>query len=169
MKEFYFGDFNKRARLLKGHIESKIYKKYHEELVICCHDVVIDYNSKILLVERNIEPAKGLLWPIGGKLIRGLDNEESLKRKVKDETGLEISEIKFLGIARTLFDTDPFNHGKGTDTVNLLYYAKGDGEIKLDRFHSGFRLLTLDEYNSIRNNINEFTSYIMDLALPFFK
>jgi hypothetical protein len=62
--------------------------------------------------------------------------EKSLKKKVKEECSLELTDLRELGAARFFFETDPFGHGKGTDTISIVYYAKGSGQLKLDELHS---------------------------------
>jgi len=107
----------------------------HRHLVVACHDVFIAYQGGILLVLRDNKPAKGILWPIGGRIERGVGIEKSLKIKVKEECGLTISKIKELGCGRTLFVEDPFKHNHGTDTLNIVFFAEGHGKLKLNKLH----------------------------------
>ena len=72
------------------------FREAHKNLIIVCHDVFIKYNNGILLVERNNLPAKNVLWPIGGRVLRGVHTEKSLKQKVKEECNLEINSIEFI-------------------------------------------------------------------------
>lgn len=148
MKEYPIEDNKKISRqpLKASWMDIKDYITAHQDLVICCHDVFIKYQDGILLVNRDNYPAKNTLWPIGGRVERGSDAIESLKNKVKNECGLKIKNIKFLGTARTLFKTDPFGHGKGTDTMNLAYSAEGYGKIKLDKLHNNPTIVTLKDY-----------------------
>jgi len=118
----------------------------HRHLVITCHDVFIAYQDGILLVLRDNKPAEGILWPIGGRLERGLEIEKSLKIKVKEECGLTISKIKKLGCGRTLFVEDPFKHNHGTDTLNLVFFAEGHGKLKLNNLHKDPVIVTKKNY-----------------------
>ena len=114
----------------------------HKSLVILCHDVFVEYQGGILLIRRNNYPAKNTLWPLGGRIERGITILDSLKKKVLIESNVELYDIKFIGHARTFFETEPFGHGRGTDTFNLVYYAKGKGKLKLDDDHSEPTIIT---------------------------
>jgi len=154
------------AKLQAGHAPIEEYSTAHRTVSIVCHDVVVRMRDKYLLIERDNVPAKGILWPLGGRVARGISAEESLKDKVFREAGIEITNIKFLGVARTLFETDPFGHGKGTDTVNLMYLADGQGEIKLDELHKSPTLFIREEYHErLRSNLHPYVIEIMDKAL----
>jgi len=118
----------------------------HRHLVVACHDVFIAYKKGILLVVRDNEPVKGELWPIGGRLERGVRIERSLKVKVKEECGLTIGNIKELGWGRTLFAADPFSHKRGTDTFNLVFFARGRGKLQLNKLHKDPVVITRENY-----------------------
>lgn len=113
----------------------------HKSLTLFCHDIFVEYNGKILMVERKNEPAKDAIWPLGGRVVRGMNLEESARQKVWKEAHLAIDDIQLLGIGRTYFKTDPFDHGRGTDTVNAVFYAKGAGDLRLDDLHANPLLL----------------------------
>jgi ADP-ribose pyrophosphatase YjhB (NUDIX family) len=139
------------------------YVDAHKNLVISCHDVLIKYKGGILLIMRDNIPAKDILWPMGGRVLRGVPTEESLKRKIKSECGLDLENIKFLGCARTIFKTDPFGHGKGTDTMNLVYVADGIGELKLDKLHKDPLIVTREKYTSeFREGLHPYIRDFMD-------
>ena len=146
------------------------YKGAHEKLVISCHDVFINYKGGILLVKRDNLPVKNEFWSIGGRVKRGLLTEDSLREKVKEECGLELEEIQFLGSCRTYFATDPFGHGHGTDTLNVIYYAKGKREINLDNLHSDSIIVTPEMYTSeFKNKLHPYVRDYMDLAMKMLK
>lgn len=155
------------SKLITQKLSADDYKKINSCTVISCHDVIIDYNGKCLLITRNNFPAKGELWVLGGRIEKGLSIEESLKKRVKEESNLDIYDINFLGCCRTFFKTDPFNHGNGVDSINLIFYAKARGELKLDNFHKDPILLSKNDYNSnFKEKLNPFVKYILDLGMP---
>ncbi len=137
IKEYYYENGKKvdNSKLQTGKIPLEDYKIVHKASIICCHDVFITYNGGILLVTRDNLPAKDVLWPVGGRIQRGFSIEESLKKKALEECGLELANLINLGIARTTFQTDPFGHRKGTDSLNIAYFAVGKGKLKLDNLH----------------------------------
>lgn len=143
-------------------LEEEVYKAAHQGLIIACHDVFIDYEGKILLVNRDNFPAKNHLWPIGGRLLKGVPAETSLREKAYKECGLFLDSLHLLDIDRTLFKTDPYNHGKGTDSLNVVYYAKGSGNIKLDDLHNKFVLVGTKEYIDLREKLHPYVKQYLD-------
>lgn len=122
-------------KLVSGFMPTDLFKQYHRDSVISCHDIFVQYNGGILLVKRKGDPAKGNLWPLGGKMDKGVPTEESLRDKVREESGLELYDLADLGHDRTFFNTDPFGHGHGTDSVNIVYFGRGKGSINLNKLH----------------------------------
>ncbi len=140
-----------------------IYRQTHAATVIACHDVFIHYQGGILLIRRKTAPAVNILWPIGGRISRGLTTEESIRQKVKEECNLELQEIRTLGFARTYFSTDPFGHGKGTDSLNVIMAGKGMGDLKLDQHHEKPEVITPEYYFSIRETLHPYVRDYMDM------
>jgi ADP-ribose pyrophosphatase YjhB (NUDIX family) len=143
-------------------LPKEFYPEAHKGLPIVCHDVFIEYNGGILFVIRDNVPAKGELWCIGGRVKKGFGMLDSLKDKTRQECGLEINDIKFLGNARTFWKTDPFRHGKGTDTINFVFYAKGTGELKLDDLHKEPQIITPEKYKIARDKLHPYMRDFMD-------
>lgn len=144
------------------------YIKAHKSLVIPCHDVFILYDGGIFLIERKNYPSKGQLWPVGGRILRGIPIEESLKLKVKEECNLDLKEITELGHVRFYDNTDPFGHKKGTDNISFVFFSKASGKIKLDENHSGFKIISPSNYTSdFRNSLHPFVKDFMDKAMKY--
>jgi len=69
------------------------------------------YKNKILLTKRAVPPLKGW-WDLpGGFVDRGETAEQALKRELKEETGLNVSELKFFGTYKGIYPSsfDPFH------------------------------------------------------------
>ncbi len=161
------GEDVKMHRLYAPALPKEEYALVHKNIVIACHDAAIEYDGGILLVVRDNLPAKGCLWPIGGRINRGMTTTASLQKKVKEECGLEITNIVFLGTARAYFRTDPFDHGQGTDTLGLMFYGKGKGELLLDPLHKDPRIVTPRQYNpAFRASLHPYVREILDKAMP---
>lgn len=168
MKEYAVEDRKKvNLQTLAAPLLSKeVYAQAHQYLPIACHDVFIEYKGGILLVVRDNLPAKSILWMIGGRIQRGRPIQESLKKKVEEECGLEIHNIVELGTGRTLFKTDPFGHGKGTDTINWVYFAQGKGNLKLDKLHKKPTIIKPADYTtSFRKSLHPYVLDFMDMAM----
>lgn len=158
----------KLSKLESGFIEENVFTEIHKNTTIVCHDILIRYHSEnasgILLLKRNGEPAHNVYYPAGGRLLRGVPIEESMRRKIKEETGLSASNFTFLTVGRTLFSSDPFSHKKGTDTVNLVYIADGIGTLMPNSSVSHPIFITKDTYGAMRKNLSAYNQYILDIV-----
>lgn len=153
-------------QLEAGLMDESSYRSAHQGLVLSCHDVFIEYEDGILLVKRLNFPAKDILWPLGGRIKRGMATENSLREKVWEEAKLELDDLTELGHARTYFETDPFGHGNGTDTINFVYFSRGKGSLELDRLHEVPTIVLPGNYQSKRNQLHPYVRDFMDLAIP---
>ena len=168
MKEYAVEEGKKvdLKKLQTGLMPDEEYPLAHQYLPIACHDVFIEYQGGILLIVRDNLPAKDILWMIGGRLQRGMPILDSLKKKVKQECGLEINNIVELGTGRTLFTTNPFGHGKGTDTLNWVYFAQGKGKLKLDTLHKKPLIVRPADYtSSFRKSLHPYVRDFMDKTM----
>lgn len=87
-------------------------------------DAVIIKNNEILLIQRGVEPNKGYWGTPGGYVDWNESTEETVKREVKEETNLEATSIKLVGVY-----SDPKRHPK--QVINLVYLVTiADGEAK---------------------------------------
>jgi ADP-ribose pyrophosphatase YjhB (NUDIX family) len=168
MKEYLIEKGNKVSleNLQVGFIPEKVFRHIHENMCIPTHDVSISYQGGLLLVKRDNFPEKEAWWPVGGVIEKGLPIIDSLKKKTAEECGLKIKNIKEIGLGRTFFETDPFGHGKGTDTIGIMYFAEGFGNVELDNLHSDYKLISYNKYNSIRSELHPYVQEIMDKSFP---
>lgn len=84
-------------------------------------DAVIIKDGKVLLVQRGVEPNKGRWGTPGGYVEWDESTEDTVKREVKEETGLTVMGVKLVGVY-----SDPDRHPK--QVINIVYLAEvGDG------------------------------------------
>ncbi|MDO8509317.1 MAG: NUDIX domain-containing protein [Nanoarchaeota archaeon] len=153
------------SKLISDKMPLESFIETHKGSILLCHDVFIFYNGGVLLLTRDNLPAKENLWPVGGRVQRGMSIEGSLKKKVFEECSLNIKDIKLIGQARTTFSTDPFDHGKGTDTFNLVFFAQGYGELKLDSMHKNPLIINSSSYGEVfRNSLHPYVKDFLELS-----
>jgi len=160
--EEYLTENKKLVNLKKleaDYIPEEDYINAHSKLPIVCHDAFLKYKGGILLLRRNSPPDKGEFSAVGGRVERGIPTRQSLIKKVYDETKLKAKNLKLIGVTRNFFDTDPFGHGKGTDTFSLVYSGNGYGEVRLNDEHSEFIRLNRNGYDSLINTLNPFIKH----------
>jgi mutator protein MutT len=82
--------------------------------------VIVDGKGRILLARRRDEPRAGLWDFPGGFLDEGEEPLAALLRETREETGLDVEPLEFLGL---------FNTPYGDRTVlSLTWLARADGE-----------------------------------------
>lgn len=138
------------------------YSKAHANIVIAYHDIYLEYDNGILLVNRDIVPAKNELFPIGGRILKGVKLLDSLEIKVMEECGLKVTDMEYLDTTRELWRTDPFGHGKGTDCISLAFKGIGHGDLNLNELHSSPVIVTRDNYDIIRKTLHPYVQKFMD-------
>ncbi len=147
-----------------GFVEREDYEKAHKNTIILCADIMIWQNNGFLLVQRDNIPAKNELFCIGGRLQRGISTEDGVRKKVKAECGLDLKNLKLISFSRTYWTTDPFGHGKGTDTASFMFYAEGIGQIKLDNLHSKPLIIDKKKFEEIKSTLHPYVRDFMELA-----
>jgi 8-oxo-dGTP diphosphatase len=85
-------------------------------------DAVIIKNGKILLIKRGVEPFKDYWGTPGGYVSWDENAEDTVKREVKEETGLSVLSMNFIKVA-----TSPDRHPK--QVINLVYLVDAEGKL----------------------------------------
>ena len=106
-----------------------------KDLPILCADIVLqNTRGEYLLIKRNNEPLKDEWWVIGGRVLKGETMEEAAIRKVKQETGLKVKNLRPIGSFELVNGTNPFGLPFKYHSVSIVFSAVIDSQqsIKLD-------------------------------------
>jgi len=122
-------------------------------------DTVVVKDGRVLMLKRSTNPDAGMYALPGGYLDRGESAEQAASREVKEETGLSVKIIKFIG-ARS----DPSRYRQ---IVELGFIGKvtggkevaGDGAERLDWF----------KIKDLPSNISMDHGKIIKSAIPLLK
>jgi colanic acid biosynthesis protein WcaH len=121
---------------LKDEIEfipSALFDRIMQLMPIASVEAVIVMDGSLLFLRRKNNPAMGEWWFPGGRIHRGEGFEETLRREVREETGLEIESCRFIKAYSRVF---PERHDI---TIAYLCTCK-EGKITLDSEHSEYKL-----------------------------
>jgi ADP-ribose pyrophosphatase YjhB (NUDIX family) len=101
-------------------------------------DAVIVRDNKVLLIQRGVEPDKGSWGVPGGYVGWDESTEDAVKREVKEETNLDVDNIKLVGIY-----SDPKRHPK--QVINIVYLVRANGELEHGDDAENAKWVLLDE------------------------
>lgn len=128
-----------------------LYKEIIENMPFCCVDIVIHDAGKVLLVYRKDEPAKNQWWVPGGRIYKNEKLIDAVKRKVKEETGLDVEIEKRIGVYEFTSDKSLYPDVKsGTHAIAIVYLVrpiKKDQKIEIDSTSENFKWIDKIEEN----------------------
>jgi len=139
-------------------IDDPLYNKIIDVLPILCVDGFIVDDNKILLLKRNNYPAINEWWVPGGRVIKNELLCDSIIRKVKEETGLDVEILNQIGITETVFETK--------HTVNVCFSLKiKSGDITINSEHSEYKWFKIDRLPiNINSELNKIIKNNYDSA-----
>tara|TARA_B110000305_G_C19244757_1_gene541757 strand:+ start:82 stop:858 length:777 start_codon:yes stop_codon:yes gene_type:complete len=167
---FYYGDSAKQLQTIPDGIRrlpDEFYGKLVQSCVIACCDCLIVRVNKLtderecLLVERKDEPAKGLWWFPGGRILKGETFFQAALRKTTEETGLsDAAAIQILGVYQTFFSKSHWEDKKeggvncGTQTMNtvVLVEVSDSAEVTVDESINRFRWTRIENPDTNKSN-----------------
>ncbi|HBA89453.1 MAG TPA: NUDIX hydrolase [Geobacter sp.] len=110
------------------------YVRVMETMPVACIDCVVrNDHGEYLLVKRDNEPLKGEYWVPGGRLHKGERLEEAVRRKMRQEIGVDVEIIENLGFFEEFFDKTAQDSKGGFHAVSFLFLVRPlQAEIRLD-------------------------------------
>ncbi len=119
-----------------GPLPEKFYKKIRSVIPMVGVDLLIKTKDGLLLGVRKLPPGAGCKWPIGGRMLYGESLEAAVKRKAKEEVGIDVKIIRRVGVYSTVFTK---KSGQKRHTVNVVYLVKMvGGRLKYNREYTKF-------------------------------
>ena len=101
-------------------IAPRLYRKIARSVPIFCVDLLIQKDRKFLLVKRKQPPLKGKYWIVGGRVLLGEDPIDAARRKAKEEVGLELDGVTFVGYLSDVFNKNAFESTE-YHTISIVF------------------------------------------------
>jgi len=114
-------------------IPPRLYKQITASMPITSVEAMIVKGGALLLMKRKNSPAKGEWWLPGGMVRKGDTFEGALLREVKEETGLDVGVVRFVGVYNRIF---PERHD-----ITIVYLCRckdQKAEVVMNREHSEY-------------------------------
>ena len=86
---------------------------------------IVNERQEMLVVRRAKEPAKGTLDLPGGFVDMGETVEEGMRREIKEETGLDVQDIRYLFSSPNIY----MYSGMGVHTLDMDFLVPVSGEL----------------------------------------
>jgi len=118
-----------RPSLKNGEIPQRLYDQITEHMPIASVEAMIVRDEALLFLRRNNQPAKGEWWFPGGRIRKGESLDQTLRREIREETGLELSSYKLVNVYSRVF---PERHD-----ITIVYRCVCEnGNVKLNDEHA---------------------------------
>ena len=116
-------------------IQEKTYKTITSQMPIpTVEAIIINSENDLLIMKRNNPPAKGEWWFPGGRIRKGEMFLQALTRKVREETGLEVKVLGFIGVYERIF--------RERHDIAIVFLCRCEDEnVILNSEHSEYKFL----------------------------
>lgn len=125
---------------------------------------LLNKEGKYLMLRRSLEKypeIKGRWDIVGGRIEPGTNLLENLKREVKEETNLELSEEPRLIAAQDII------RNNGRHVVRLTYVGKANGDIILDESENDMYQWYAEEELKNLDDVDIYFKELLDNKLPW--
>lgn len=113
-----------------------------KNLPILCVDIIVqNKKGEYLLVKRANKPKKGRWWVIGGRVFKTESLEQAARRKVRQETGQRVKNMRAIGYFELINGANPFGLSFKYHSISVVFTAVIDDleSVKLDAQSSEFK------------------------------
>ncbi|HLC51662.1 MAG TPA: NUDIX domain-containing protein [Candidatus Nanoarchaeia archaeon] len=143
-------------------IPNQLYQQILENMPILCIDFVLENEGKVLLTYRTEEPAKDQWWIQGGRVHKNEKLIDAVRRKAKDEIGIDVDIVKIIGTYEIMFEKGAFNLQVHDVAVCFLVKPKNGIRITLDATHQKYKWIS-----KIEEDLHPYVKEVLDDSKVF--
>ena len=103
--------------------------------LLCVDGVIRNSRNEVLLVKRNNEPMRNRWWVPGGRVLKGETLERAFRRKMREELGVRVGELRRVGYFEAVKMPHPgiATHGGRLHAISIIFETRMDAtEVALD-------------------------------------
>ncbi|MFH1328940.1 MAG: NUDIX domain-containing protein [Candidatus Bathyarchaeota archaeon] len=138
-----------------GWVDEELFKKFRECMPIASVDILVIHAGKLLIMLRNNELAKGLWWTPGGRVMLSETLEQTVLRKLKDETGLEATKIEQKGVMSHFWPQVHY-------VTTFFRVDIANNQVKLNSEHKDYKWIS-----EINDNLHPYVKHMIKKANIF--
>lgn len=124
---------------------------------------IVVRDGKLLVAKRNKEPQKGKWDFVGGFLNEGETPEEGLRREAKEELGIDIERLEFIGN----FSGEYSYNDQTFPIVDSAYFVEFSGEPKLSSENSELAWLPPHKIDIAFPSLEKILSRVKEMVLSY--
>jgi colanic acid biosynthesis protein WcaH len=142
-------------------IEHELYEQIKRLMPIPCVDIILfDTNNRVLLLRRRNEPAAGLWWFPGGRVLFGESRNEAAKRKLREECSLVAKDYQEVGTYELFFNLSSGLNAK-IHSITTLYKAQIASTDSLSLDEQSVESLSLTPSEWLDNDLSQFVKDVL--------
>jgi ADP-ribose pyrophosphatase YjhB (NUDIX family) len=118
----------KKENISSFKFSDEVYARILDSIAVACGDSILVCGDELLLAKRNIEPRADHWAIIGGRMIAGERPEETARRRLFQETGLQIDDLSRFEFSEVYSAYYPIRAqapaNNGSHTINFTFIVK---------------------------------------------
>ena len=110
-------------------------KKYTEIIenvpILCVDGIIINDEKEYLLVKRLNDPLRGEYWVPGGRVLKHELLKDAIKRKMKQELGIDIFKERLLGYFEDIYEKSDTKLTTDLHVISFVYLVNSNNQQKI--------------------------------------
>jgi colanic acid biosynthesis protein WcaH len=110
--------------------------------LLCVDGIIRNSRGQVLLVKRRNDPLRNAWWVPGGRVLKGEPVERALRRKMREELGIRVGDLRCVGYSEAVNMRHPgiASEGDRLHSLSIVFETQYEaGSVTLDSQSSDWR------------------------------